>query len=361
MNKYPMLELNTDCIYNNTKTISELCKNHGIKISGVIKGFNAVPELTKKMVEGGCDWIASSRIEQLKAVKEQMIGKPLMLLRIPMFCEVESVVKYCDVSLNSEKETIIKLNEESIKQNKVHKVIVMYDLGDLREGIFNKVELVNLCEFVEHSLKNIELYGIGTNLSCYGSVMPNVKNLTELCNAAEEVENRIGRKLEIVSGGATTSLPVLCKGEMPKKINHLRIGEAIINAQDLPLYWDVYISGLKKDTFVLKAQIIELNEKPTHPIGELSINAFGDKPVYIDKGIKKRAILAIGNQDLGSVFKIIPKDENIKILGGSSDHTIIDIQDCKKEYRLGDIVEFNVLYQAMLFATQSPSVNKVIL
>ena len=285
----------------------------------------------------------------------------LMYLRIPMFCEIDSVIKYSDISLNSEKETIIKLNEEAYKQNKKHKVVLMYDLGDLREGIIDKDDLIELSEFVEFSLDNIELAGIGTNLSCYGSVIPTTENLTKLCDVAEIIEKRLGRKLDIISGGATTTLPLLVNGEIPKKINHLRVGEAILSNQDLSLYWKTDIEGLKKDTFILKAQIIEINEKPTYPIGELSINAFGDKPEYIDKGVRKRAILALGNQDLGNVSKLVPKDEDIIILGGSSDHTIIDIHECKENYKLGDIVEFNILYQAMLFATQSQFINKKVI
>lgn len=130
-------------------------------------------------------------------------------------------------------------------------------------------------------------------------------------------------------------------------------------AQDLIEYMNTDIPGLSQNAFVVKAQIIEVNLKPTHPIGKLGINAFGDTPVYIDRGIRKRAILAIGNQDLGNVKKLIPKDENIEVIGGSSDHTIVDINDSDMQYDVGDIIEFNLYYQAMLFASESPYVNKV--
>lgn len=358
--RYPCLEVDINKIYNNTKIVKELCAEHGIRIAGVIKGFNAIPEASKKMVEGGCEWIGSSRIEQLQQIKEFGIKVPTLLLRIPMFSEIEDVVNYADVSLNSEKETLQRLNDEAKHQNKIHKVILMYDLGDLREGVFNRKELVELAQYVENKLENLELNGIGTNLSCYGSIVPTIKNLSELASAAEEIEEQIGRELEIVSGGATTVLPLLVKNGVPKKINHLRLGEGIVNTQDLPLHWNTEIKGLDKDTFILKVQIVELNEKPTYPIGELGVAAFGKAGVYEDKGIRKRAILAVGNQDLGDCSKLVPKDKNIKILGASSDHTIIDIDDCSKNYKLGDIIEFNILYQAMLFTTQSKSVYKII-
>lgn len=361
MEKYPILEMNLNILYNNTKIVTELCNKNGIKVAGIIKGFGGIPEGAKEMIKGGCTQIGSSRIEQLKDLKEMGIDIPLLLVRIPMKNEIDDVIRYSDISLVSEKGTLIFLNKEAKKQNKMYKVILMYDLGDLREGVFTKEELVDLALFVENELENIELEGIGSNLSCYGSVAPTTKNLSELVYAAELIEERIERKLNIVSGGGTTTLPLLVKGGVPKKINHLRLGESINNTQDLPLYWNCNILGLNPDIFVLKAQIVELNVKPTHPIGELMVNAFGEYAQYEDRGIRKRAIVALGNQDVGDCFKLIPKDRKIKVVGASSDHTILDIEDCVNQYKLGDTIEFNVLYQAMLFSSLSKYVNKKII
>jgi len=361
MEKYPVLEVNVKKITSNAKVITKLCNNSGIRVAGIIKGFGGIVAGARALVKGGCDQIGSSRIEQLKALKNKGFKTPLLLVRIPMMCEIEDVVKYSDMCLVSEKETLIMLNREAEKQNKKYGVVLMYDLGDLREGVFSRSELINLSRLVEYNLSSLVLEGIGTNLSCYGSVAPTNKNLTELSEAADDIEKILNRKLNIVSGGGTTTLPLLVRGGVPEKINHLRIGEGIINTQDLPLYWDTDIEGLDKDTFVLKAQIIEVNEKPTHPVGELMVNAFGEYAHYEDRGIRKRAIIALGNQDVGDSSKIVPKDKNIIVLGASSDHTILDIHECKSEYKLGDIVEFNVLYQSMLFTTLSKYINKKII
>lgn len=358
MERYPILEMNLNILYNNTKIVVELCNKKGINVAGIIKGFGGIPEGAKEMIKGGCNQIGSSRIEQLKDLKEIGIEVPLLLVRIPMASEIEDVIKYSDISLVSEKSTLDSLNIEAKKQNKIYKVILMYDLGDLREGVFTKDLLLELSLYVENELEYIELEGIGSNLSCYGSVAPTTKNLSELSYAAELIEEKINRKLNIISGGGTTTLPLLVKEGVPDKINHLRLGESINNTQDLPLYWNCNIEGLDPDIFVLKAQIIELNEKPTHPIGELMVNAFGEYAQYEDRGVRKRAIVALGNQDVGDCFKLIPKDKNIKVVGASSDHTILDIQDCERKYKLGDIIEFNVLYQAMLFSSLSKYVHK---
>ncbi|WP_326911386.1 alanine/ornithine racemase family PLP-dependent enzyme [Sedimentibacter sp. MB31-C6] len=360
MNKYPTLEVNLKKMYNNTKRVTEVCNEQGIKIAGIIKGFGGITEAALEMAKGGCSQLGSSRIEQLKILKELNIKIPLLLVRIPMECELEDVVKYSDMCLISERETMTKLNKEAEKQNKIYKVILMYDLGDLREGVFTREELIDFSLYVENELKYIQLEGIGTNLSCYGSIAPTSENLGELCTTAELIENKLKRNLNIISGGGTTTLPLLVRGEVPKKINHLRIGEGINNTQDLPLYWDTSIEGLDPDTFILKAQIIEINDKPTYPIGQLMVNAFGEYGKYEDRGIRKRAIVALGNQDVGDSSKLVPKDKNIEVLGASSDHTILDIEDSKVQYKLGDIIEFNVLYQAMLFSSLSEYVHKKI-
>lgn len=360
MERYPVLEFNLKKLYNNTKIVTRLCEDNGIKVAGIIKGFGGIEEGAEEMAKGGCYQIGSSRIEQLKSLKERGMEVPLLLVRIPMMCEIEDVVKYSDLCLVSEKETLNLLNKEAKNQNKIYGVVLMYDLGDLREGVFSKEELIQLAEYVEYELPNLYLEGVGSNLSCYGSVAPARENLNQLGNAAREIEENLKRKLNIVSGGGTTTLPLMVGGGVPEKINHLRIGEGINNTQDLPLYWDTNIEGLDPDVFILKAQIVELNEKPTHPIGQLMVNAFGDLPHYDDRGIRKRAIVALGNQDLGDSSRIIPKDKDISVLGASSDHTILDIHDSKTEYKLGDIVEFNILYQAMLMTTLSDYIHKKI-
>ena len=360
MLRYPLLEINSAALLNNTRILTALCGEHGIDVAGVVKGFNGLVGCSQIMIEGGCRQIASSRIDQLMKIKEYDSKIETMLIRIPMFSEIPYVVAYADISLVSELQTLRLIDAEALMQGKSHRVVLMYDLGDLREGVMDRDELNSMAVKVVEELKNIELCGIGTNLSCYGSVKPTSTNLKELAEAAVDVEEATGRSLSMVSGGATTVLPALLRGHVPSKINHLRLGESIICAQDLPLYWDCNIEGLSKDTAVLKAQIVELNSKPTFPVGERGVAAFGKIKTYVDRGVRKRAIVAVGNQDIGDSQKIIPKDEDIQVLGASGDHTILDIEDCSHEYHLGDTVEFNVMYQAMVYLTMSPSVCKII-
>ena len=355
---YPVVECQLDILRENVKNIADRCHASGITVAGVMKGINGHMPLVRMFDEGGCDQIASSRLEQLYEVKKAGITKPTLLLRIPMLTEVENVVQLCDVTLVSEVVTMDALNAECEKQGKKIKVIVMVDLGDLREGFWDREELVAACAHIENDLTNLELAGVGTNLGCYGSIQPTVEKMEELIEAAEMVEEKIGRQLEWISGGATSSFVLVNDGTMPKRINHLRIGENILLARDLQTDWGIDTMGyLRMDVFTLKAQVIEVKDKPSHPVGKIFMDAFGNFPTYTDRGIRKRALLGIGKLDLGTIEKLLPKAEGIEVLGGSSDHTILDVEDYKGELKVGDVLDFDLCYATMLFLTSCKSVN----
>ena len=127
-------------------------------------------------------------------------------------------------------------------------------------------------------------------------------------------------------------------------IYNLRVGEGILLNRDLPDLWTVSVLNLHQQTFILKAQVIEIKDKPSYPIGESCIDAFGHLPVYTDRGIRKRAILAVGRQDFGMHDKLIPLLDGVEIIGSSSDHLIIDTENCKEKINVGDILEFDIYY-----------------
>lgn len=355
--KYPILEVNLKKLSNNVKNIKKICSENDIEVTGVIKGCNASYEVTETFVRSGCQSIASSRIDQLKQLKTQGIQAETMMLRLPMGCEIHDLVEYVDISLNSEKQTLDQINTVCALKNKKHKVILMYDLGDLREGVWHDDDFMALCEYVE-ALPFVELLGIGSNLGCYGSIRPTFLNLSKLVHIAETVETRIGRRLDVISGGATSSLPLVLKNQMPKRINHLRIGEGILLARDLKEYFQCDVDFLHDDTFTLQAQIIEIQHKPSFPEGEIYVDAFGNRPHYENKGIRKRALLAVGKQDFGDHDKLLPLNKNIEIVGSSSDHLIVDITLSEEHHTIGDVLDFNMFYQSMLYLSISHDVQK---
>ena len=359
--RYPLLEIDLGKLKENLEWISAAGVIGGVKIAGVIKGVNALPEITQVFLESNIDEVASSRINQLKAVKklrmEKGLHKPLMLLRVPMLSEVKDVVKYAEISLNSEGKVLEALDKEAGKQGKVHRVILMADVGDLREGFWDKEELIETACLVEEK-ENLFLEGIGTNVGCYGSLVPTAEKLGELIPIAREIERRIGRKLDTISGGASTSFMRITDKDMPEGINHLRMGENILLARDNQVFHGHDTSPLHQDVFTLKAEIIEIKDKPSHPVGEINVDAFGNRPTYEDRGIRKRALIAVGKEDIGGSFEIFPRMEGVEVVGGSSDHTILDITEVKK-LKVGDVLEFDIDYVSMLYLTNSKDIRIV--
>lgn len=350
---YPLLRINLVKLRENTQTIVNLCEKKNIKVVGVTKVFCAIPEVAQTMVKGGVEILGDSRIKNLK--KLQHIPVPKMLLRIPMKSEVEEVIKYADISLNSEIDTIKSLSEEAKKQRKIHEIILMVDLGDLREGVL-KEDVIPIVEQIV-KLEGIRLRGIGTNLTCYGSVIPTPDILEELVEIKNSINKKFNLNLDIVSGGNSSSLYLVQNGLIPREITQLRIGEAIVLGRETA--FGDRIPHTYDDVFTLEAQIVELKEKPSYPRGILGMDAFGERQVYVDRGIMKRAILAIGRQDV-NMNDLIPIDSSIELIGSSSDHLIVNVTNSTYLYKVGDIIKFKLRYGGILSCSTSEYVEKVI-
>ena len=357
---YPKLVINLKKLEDNLNACAAITKDHGkCSLMIVTKGLCADKEMVKMVAENpNVDFVADSRVKNIATFADvvRANGKKTTLLRIPMHSEVKEVIEYVDLSFNSELSTIRLLNEEAAKAGKVHDILLMIDLGDLREGIFFQNEDL-IDEAVSEILKmdNINLYGIGVNLTCYGAIIPKNDNLSQLVAIGRRLEEKFGIKLEMISGGNSSSIYLVDKGELPEGINNLRLGESFLLGNDTA--YETKLPGTVSDALILQAQIIELKEKPSLPIGEVGVDAFGEKPYYEDRGIMKRAIIGIGKQDadLGSMT---PCDPQIEIMGGSSDHIILDVTHCDKAYKVGDIVEFELGYGGMLKAATSAYVER---
>ena len=360
MKRYPLLTINHEALRGNMNILMGWCKDAGIDIAGVIKGANGLESVALDFEACGAKWIASSRLEQLKRAKDAGVKLPMMLIRIPMLTELDEMVQVCDYSLQSEFATLKALETAAIKADKVHNVVLMADLGDLREGFFEKDELVDVAKYVEDKLDGVHLAGIGTNLGCYGSVMPTEENMTQLVEYAEAVEAAIGRKLEIISGGATTSLMPVFDKVMPERVNMLRVGAAVLcGPQDdiRTCYGYEEVDEMSDEAFTLEAEVIEVKRKPSHPIGKLGVNAFGEKQKYVDRGMRQRALLAVGREDFGDIGDIVPELEGAEVIGASGDHAILDVEDCKTSVRVGDVVKLHLDYTAVLRLTASENVR----
>lgn len=351
---YPRVTCELNKLKENLVAIKDRCQIFNVDISGVIKGFNGIPEIAE-VFSKEFNYLASSRLEHLKILKEWNFNNSLMCIRISMPHEVCELVDICDISLQSDPYVISLINDSAKKQNKIHEIILMADLGDLREGFWDKEKLIDEAEKIEREYKNVYLKGLGVNLGCYGSIMATPEKLEEFVDLAERVEERINRKLDIISGGASSSLLTLFDNKWPKRINQLRIGEGLLMGLET---WGLKENFLHDDCFILEAVVVEVEMKPSFPVGKRGVDAFGKVVEYEDIGIHKRAIVAIGKLDYGNdPFTLVALDEKIKILGASSDHTILDVSHSKKDIKVGDIIDFKVPYSNLIYLTNTSTVN----
>jgi predicted amino acid racemase len=349
----PFVTFDVAKIEHNARSIVRLCAEHGIDVVGVTKGTCGHPDVAKAMLRGGVSSIGESRMENIRRLRSAGVETSYMLLRIPPLSEVDEVVQSVDVSLNSELPVLVGLSEAACRRGRVHDVIIMIDLGDLREGIL-PAELV---PFVRDALRlrGIRVVGVGTNLTCFGGIVPSARNMSELVNCANEIERTFGLKLTWISGANSSALELIASGSMPKRMNQARIGEGILLGRETVHRkpWP----GTLQDAFLLHAEVLELKEKPSVPIGERGEDAFGRTPEFVDRGDIERAILNVGREDV-DVEGMIPVDPRVAILGASSDYVILDVSRAEHRVRVGDTLAFSLNYGALLAAMTSEYVEK---
>lgn len=350
---YPYLMIDLDKIEHNAGVIVAQCRAHGIEVTGVTKGTCGHPDVARAMLRGGVTSIGESRMMNIDKLKAAGVDCRYMLLRLPPLSLVDDVVQTVDVSLNSELSVLAALSEAACRRGRTHDVIVMVDLGDLREGIWPD----DLIPFAAAALRlpGIRIVGLGANLTCFGGVIPTEQNMGALVDYACAVERSFGIELARISGGNSSALELIAAGRMPKRINHVRIGEAILLGHETTRRrpWP----GTHQDAFILHAEVLELKTKPSLPVGERGEDAFGHVPAFADRGLVKRAILNVGRED-ASIEGLKPFDPGIVILGASSDYMIVDVTKATRPVAMGDTLAFLPDYAALLAAMTSPYVEK---
>jgi predicted amino acid racemase len=356
--RYPRLSVDLRKLKTNLEILSALVKSAGCSLAIVTKSFCADRRIIDMLAASPLvDYLADSRMRNVKVCAGR--GKPVVLLRLPQMCEIEDVVSFADISFNSELATLELLNKEALRRRKRHKVILMIDVGDLREGIYfeDGEEILKTVEAVSQ-MPGLEFYGLGTNLTCYGAIIPKNDNLSVLESWAERIYRHCGVRPAVVSGGNSSSLYLIQNGGLPRGINNLRPGEAFILGRETANL--TRIENTFNDAMILETQIIEIKTKPSIPAGESGVDAFGEKPVFKDQGMMKRAICAAGKQDF-EFSGITARDPDVEIIGASSDHLIVNISSSAHNYKVGDIISFIPNYTAILRLFTSPYIERVYL
>jgi predicted amino acid racemase len=347
----PTLTLNLDRVRSNSRIMCQRCRQSGIEPVGVTKLVRGEPQVAHAMLDGGIRLLADSRLENLKRLTS--LGVPRMLLRLPGIHQASEVVRHSEISLNSEAGVLRALSMAALEQQRLHKVILMQDLGDLREGCFDEAETLRLAHLV-HSLPGLELEGIGANLACYGGVAPSVSNQKRLVRIAEQIRSELHIPLRTVSGSTSAAAFMLEDGTLPEGITQLRLGASLLMGIGLN---DDPIPGLALDSMKLTVEIIELKQKPSVPENSTALNAQGKKPEFADLGIRWRALCALGQQDV-DFNHLTPHDPGVRIVGASSDHLILDVTGSEAGYQVGDSISFTLSYGGALQCMTSDYIHK---
>lgn len=348
----PRLEIDLDKIYHNARTLVDRLSCRGIAVTGVTKAALGSPEIARVLLKAGVSGLGDARIENIQSMRAAGVSAPMTLIRTPMLSQAALVVAYANVSLNTEIEVIAKLSSAAQAAKKDHEVILMVELGDLREGIMPGDLESTIREVLR--MPNITIKGIGANLACHSGVVPDARNMNELSLISRSIDAIFGPILSIVSGGNSSNLPWALSSANTGRINNLRIGEAILLGCE-PLYRQP-IEGLQTDAFTVIAEVIESSIKPSLAWGTIAQTAFGAKEPKQDRGQIQHTILAIGQQDTDPNGLASPS--GISVLGASSDHLILESSG--KYLSVGTEVRFLPNYSAVLRAMTSPFVTKVL-
>ncbi len=350
------IELDSKKLTGNYNYLDKLFKKNNIQFSVVTKMLCGNKLFLSELLKLDISQVCDSRVSNLKTIKSLRPDIETIYIKPPAKRAVKSVVQYADISMNTESRTIKLLSEEAQRQNKKHKIIIMIELGELREGIMGE----DFMAFYEEvfKLKNIEVVGIGTNLTCLYGVLPNHDKLIQLCLYEQLVEAKFNRHIPYVSGGSSVTIPLIFQKLLPKGINHFRVGETLFLGTDL--YNNTTIDKMNSDVFKLFCEIIELSEKPQVPIGEMGQNVEGNTYEFNEKQAGKRSYRAIVDIGLLDVEEshIFPVDNEISMVGASSDMFVIDLGDNEKGYKVGDLLEFKMDYMGVLRTIYSKYIDK---
>jgi ornithine racemase len=348
----PRLEIDLDKISHNARTLVERLVAKGISVTAVTKATCGSPDIARALLRAGVKGLGDSRIENIEAMRQAGVSASMTLIRSPMLSQTDRVVVNADASLNTELEVIEELSRSGQQLDRMHGILLMVELGDLREGIMPD----DLLSTVEETLRlpNIELRGIGTNLACRSGVSPDAKNMAELSALAISIEDRFGVRLDVVSGGNSANLEWALGDSDIGRVNDLRLGESILLGCET-LHRQP-IDGLHTDAITLVAEVIESKTKPTRPWGQIAQTAFGEKKPPADRGSISQTILAIGLQDIDP-DGLSPPHGN-RIIGASSDHLILESSGMQPA--VGTEMRFGLNYSALVRAMTSPFVTRVL-
>lgn len=350
------IEIDARKLLHNYNFIDSHLKEGNIEWAVVTKLLCGHMPTIDLLVKAGASELCDSRLSNIRKIKQAYKHVQTVYIKPPAKQSIANIIRYADVSFNTQLQTLLWLSEEAVKQNKIHKVVIMIELGDLREGVLGE----DLVEFYGQVFKlpNINVTGIGTNLNCLNGVMPSEDKLIQLVLYKQLLEAKFKREIPWITGGTSVVMPLFLSRRLPGGINHFRVGEMLFFGNDL--IHNEPIIGMHQDVLTLYGEIIELSEKPMVPFGIIDVNPSGHTPEIREKDYGKTTVRAILDFGLLDTFleQIHPLDKEIRLAGGSSDMLVIDLGSNDKDYKVGDVISLQMQYMAALGIMSSDYIEK---
>lgn len=350
--------IDLDALKHNLQVVNEMMDRHGATWTLVVKMLCGHADTLRALQSLGVRSMADSRLANLRAVERVVPDFESWYLRLPHRSAIPDIVSLADVSLNSETEIIEALDAEAKRQDRLHRIIVMIELGDLREGVLPG----SLVKFYQRifRLQNVDVLGIGANLGCLSGAVPNIDQFMQLVLYKELLELKFDHKLPMISGGSSIVLPMLESGQVPAGVNHFRIGEAVFLGSDLVNGGT--LPGMRNDVITVEAEIVEIKEKGLMPLGDTTgVTPFEplDSEASAPGQRGYRAIVTIGQLDT-EVGGLTPLDSEHQIAGASSDLTVVNVGPEPRDLRIGGSIRFRPSYGATLRLMNNQYMERVV-
>lgn len=315
-------------VSENYSRVLSRCGNARVSLLTVLKEGVARRQLLEHFFQAGLTRVGLAHYPAFPCSIPNGVEK--VLLYLTPWSDLEAVVCNYDMSLQSDPETLKRLADAAERVQKKHRVLLVVEVGDQREGssIEEAYEMGMLIE--KNHASSLDLYGIAANFACLNDCLPSSETLLQLAACKNGMEKSFQRPLPILSVGGSDVLQWLAEGNaLPPEVTEIRCGTAIL----LGTYphSDTTLPDAHADAITLEAEVLECRKKN----GRL------------------RAVMDFGTLDTSPQDVKLPF-EGMVFAGASSGYTVFDVTDCPGSFSTGTHVSFLLNFRSLSRAFLSP-------
>ena len=126
--------INREALGHNLAVIDGWMRARGARWSVVTKSLCGFDDAVQALYDMGVRSIADSRLANLEGAVRVAPEAERWFLRLPDLSSADAVVRLSQISLNSESSVIRALSEAAVAQQRLHRVVIMVELGDPEEA-----------------------------------------------------------------------------------------------------------------------------------------------------------------------------------------------------------------------------------